>query len=122
MVSFFLLALGGALGSVLRYACSLVIAGPQGFPLATLVVNFLGSFLIGFSSVLFAQSASAKNWDLFVSKGLCGGFTTFSSFSLENMSLLEQGRYLMACSYIGLSLALCLIGVSLGTVCAKRFT
>lgn len=101
-----LIGLGGAVGSMLRYAGNLLISTKQ-FPYATLSVNIIGSFIIG---IVFALSirdeAFSNNWKLFLATGICGGFTTFSAFSLENMGLLQSGKYSMAFIYIALSILL----------------
>ena len=101
-----LVGLGGAIGSMLRYAGSVVISSKT-FPYATLTVNIIGSFIIG---IIFAISIKEEvlfnNWKLFLATGICGGFTTFSAFSLENMSLLQSGKYGMAVAYVGLSILL----------------
>ena len=91
--SFLLVGLGGALGSMLRYGTALLI-GPKNFPLTTLLINIIGSFIIG---VVIAYSmrneAFTVNWKLFLATGICGGFTTFSAFSLENLQLLQSGKF-----------------------------
>lgn len=103
---FLLIGLGGAAGSVLRYASGLWMSNKH-FPIATFCVNIIGSFIIG---VVFALSirdeAISNNWKLFLATGFCGGFTTFSAFSLENMGLLQSGKYGMALAYIVLSIVL----------------
>ena len=87
-----LVGLGGAAGSMLRYAFSVWFKHAS-FPLATFLVNIIGSFIIG---VVFAYSlrseSFATNWRLFLAAGICGGFTTFSAFSLESLQLLQQQR------------------------------
>lgn len=110
---------GSALGAVARYACSLgilALAGP-GFPWGTLAVNVLGSFLIG----LYASMSGAGGClraspvqNQFVMTGFCGGFTTFSIFSLETVLLAGDGRSVLAGANILLSLALWLVAVWLG--------
>lgn len=101
-----LVGLGGGLGSMLRYAASLLM-GARSLPVATLSVNIIGSFIIG---IVFAISAKdeafANSWKLFVATGICGGFTTFSAFSVENMGLLQSGKYSLAFAYIALSIVL----------------
>jgi CrcB protein len=101
-----LVGLGGGIGSMLRYGSSLLIQSKL-FPYATLAVNITGSFIIG---IVFAMSikeeALLNNWKLFLATGICGGFTTFSAFSLENMGLLQSGKYGMALTYIFLSIIL----------------
>lgn len=110
---------GSALGAVARFACSLgvlAMAGP-GFPWGTLAVNVLGSFLIG----LYASITEAGGWlkasavqQQFVMTGFCGGFTTFSIFSLETVLLAKEGQLMLAGGNILLSLALWLVAVWLG--------
>lgn len=100
--NFLLIGLGGALGSMLRYGSGLLI-GPKPFPLAILLINITGSFFIG---VVMACSIKnelfAANWKLFLATGICGGFTTFSAFSLDNLLLLENGKYwLFAFNVVG---------------------
>lgn len=99
-----LVGLGGGIGSMLRYAATLLIS-PRYFPYATLAVNMIGSFIIG---VVFAMSIKDEtflnNWKLFLATGLCGGFTTFSAFSIENMGLLQNGKYGLAVAYIIISI------------------
>lgn len=99
-----LVGLGGGIGSMLRYAASLLINSKY-FPYSTLAVNILGSFLIG---VIFAMSLEDEvffnNWKLFLATGLCGGFTTFSAFSMENLSLIQSGKFGLAITYIVISI------------------
>ena len=113
MSRFLWVALGGALGAVLRYAVSLIpVRG--GFPVLTLLTNLLGALLIGFIAGAAEISAPSPGLILFAKTGLCGGFTTFSTFSLESLGLLRRGRLLMGGAYMLLSAALCLAGVALG--------
>lgn len=101
--NFLLVGLGGAAGSMLRYAVY-VLFPVKDFPLATLLVNIIGSFIIG---AVIAYSISSEfflnNWKLFLATGICGGFTTFSAFSAENILLLQNGKYGIAMLYIILS-------------------
>ena len=83
-------ALGGGLGAVGRYLLSL-IAAPWSFPVMTLLTNFLGAVVIGAVAQAAGQLPMSKSAVLFLKTGLCGGFTTFSTFSLETVELLEQG-------------------------------
>ena len=85
-------ALGGGLGAVGRYLLSL-IAAPWSFPVMTLLTNFLGAVVIGAVAQAAGQLPMSKSAVLFLKTGLCGGFTTFSTFSLETVELLEQGRW-----------------------------
>ena len=116
-------ALGGALGSVARYACSSAAARwlGAGFPYGTLFVNVAGSFAIGLLAALVASdgrpllSADAR---AFVLVGVLGGFTTFSSFSLETLELARSGALGAAGANVALSVALCLFGAWLGFAAA----
>ena len=104
--NFLLVALGGGIGSMLRYGTSLMINAKY-FPWSTLAENIIGSFLIGLILALSIKEGSfLYNWKLFLATGVCGGFTTFSAFSLENMELLQNGKYLLAATYIALSVVL----------------
>ena len=88
--------LGGGLGSLMRYGVQAAMHGrisPFLFPWATLSVNILGSFLIGMFYVLSARFNLSDETRLFLTTGLCGGFTTFSTFSHEGMTLIRQGNY-----------------------------
>ena len=109
-----LIALGGALGSVLRYLAVAAI----GAPLGTAVVNVLGSFLIGAIFVLFD---TRTGWQLFLMTGVLGGFTTFSAFSLDTLKLVQQGQGLQAAAYVLGSVAVSLVAVALGTTLARSF-
>ncbi|MCB0708504.1 MAG: fluoride efflux transporter CrcB [Chitinophagaceae bacterium] len=111
---FLLIGLGGAAGSVLRYATGLLLSNKH-FPIATFSVNIIGSFIIGVVFALSIRDESfSNNWKLFLATGLCGGFTTFSAFSLENMGLLQSGKYSIALLYIGLSIVLGIAATFLG--------
>jgi protein CrcB len=118
-MTYLYIGLGGALGSIARAWLGLVVArltGPQ-FPWGTILINILGSFVIGFFGTLTATDsrlAVAPDLRAFVMVGICGGFTTFSSFSLQTMELAQDGRVLQAAGNIGLSVALCLLAVTAG--------
>lgn len=117
-----LVGCGGFIGAALRYICSQVLGGvPTGaFPLATFAINFVGSFLIGVMSVLLpAIFSDSKQPLLFVSTGILGGFTTFSTFSLEAFGLIEQARYVMAGLYAFGSVMVCVLGVCLGRMITR---
>jgi CrcB protein len=119
MRTYFWIALGGALGSVTRAwasAIALRLLGPD-FPWGTIAVNILGSFAIGAAAALAASGARPwANPDLraFIMVGVCGGFTTFSSFSLQTLDLLGEGKTLPALGNVALSVLLCLAAVGAG--------
>lgn len=104
--NFLLVGLGGALGSMLRYAMYLLVP-VKDFPWPTLLVNIIGSFVIGAVIALSIKDDQfLNNWKLFLATGICGGFTTFSAFSAENIGLLQNGKYTLAATYILLSIVL----------------
>ena len=107
---------GGFVGAVGRYLLGLLPVFQRGaFPLATLLINVAGGVLIGV--VIKAAQGDpglSPRLLLFLKVGVCGGFTTFSTFSLETLTLLETGRPALGVLYAGLSLMLCVAGVALG--------
>jgi CrcB protein len=111
-----LIALGGATGSVLRYLIGGKVQhfAPHGFPLGTLFVNVLGCFLIGIFIRQFMNVQTHNYMRALLVVGFCGGFTTFSAFSMETVGLIEGGEYPRAFAYIMLSLLLCLIATFAG--------
>ena len=109
-------AFGGALGASLRYLFGVGVfklLGPTGFPVAIIAVNVIGSFLMGVFVVLAAQRGLTHLSPL-VMTGLLGGFTTFSAFSLETVTLYERGDVGLAALYVGLSVALSVLGLMAG--------
>jgi len=117
-----IVGLGGFIGSAGRYWCH-VMAGkylPLTFPYGTFLINIAGSFLIG---LIFGLSEKggwlSPEWRFFLATGFCGGFTTFSSFSLENLALLREGNYLALGLYIGLSVIVGILAAFLGMGLAK---
>ncbi|ESR26544.1 fluoride efflux transporter CrcB [Lutibaculum baratangense] len=114
---FLLVAAGGAIGASGRHAVGLMtlrLFGP-GFPYGTLLVNILGSFAMGVLIGALALKADAsQGLRLFLATGLLGGFTTFSAFSLDALSLWERGAHGAALLYVGLSVALSLAAVVAG--------
>jgi CrcB protein len=119
MPSYVLVAIGGALGSVARFWCSGLVARLAGetFPWGTMAVNVVGSLIIGFAAALSAPEGRflvPPEARTFVMVGFCGGYTTFSSFSLQTFALMQEGEFLWAAGNIVLSVLLCLVGVWLG--------
>jgi fluoride exporter len=115
MMAILCVALGGACGSVCRYLCSLWIPRVQGFPLATVFVNVLGCLLIGVLSGYLARLQLSSNaLRLLLVTGFCGGFTTFSTFTSENISLIQNGQWGMALFNMGASLFAGLLACALG--------
>lgn len=113
-MSFLFVALGGALGAIGRYAIILIPVKTD-FPILTLITNILGAILIGFIvGIVSNKDNVSDNAVLFWKTGVCGGFTTFSTFSLEAFSLFENKEYLSGSIYIVLSVAFCILGVLLG--------
>lgn len=123
MVTYFLVAIGAAIGGVGRYWLSGLVAERIGetFPWGTLAVNVTGSFIIGFFATLTGPDGRVlvgTNARQFVMTGICGGYTTFSSFSLQTLNLTREGEWLYAGGNITLSVVLCLLAVWLGHVAA----
>lgn len=120
-----LLALGGAIGTLARFAVGLLAAPISGsLPWGTILINISGSFLIGLFGTLTLASGKypvSENIRLFVMVGICGGFTTFSSFSLQTLDLLRGGAALRAGLNIVLSVVLCLLAVWAGHLIGASF-
>lgn len=117
------IAIGSALGGVARYWCSGFIADWIGstFPLGTLVVNVFGSFLIGFFATATAPDGRVfvgSDARQFFMSGICGGYTTFSSFSLQTLNLVRDGQMFLAGVNVVGSVALCMGAVWIGHVAA----
>lgn len=118
MKPFLLVALGGGAGAVCRYALTLLPISGR-FPFATLIANVLGALIIGFLAGCAIQLDSfPANLNLLLKTGFCGGFTTFSTFSLETVTLWQQHRFWTACGNAILSLAVCFAGVAAGQALA----
>jgi CrcB protein len=123
MITYLYIAIGSALGGMARYWCSGVVATRVGetFPWGTIVINILGSGVIGFFATISGPDSRylvSGDLRLFVMVGLCGGYTTFSSFSLQTLNLIRDGDLLAAGANIVLSVFLCLIAVWLGHIAA----
>ena len=122
-MTYLLVALGSALGGTLRYWLSGLIANwfGQTFPWGTLIINVSGSFVIGFFATLTAADGRLLvpgEWRQFVMAGICGGYTTFSSFSYQTLVLAQDGEWFDSGLNIVLSLVFCLVGVWLGVATA----
>ena len=118
-MSYLWVGLGGALGSVLRFWLSGVVARQFGetFPWGTLLINITGSFVIGLFGTLTDPEGRwlvAPSFRQFIMVGICGGYTTFSSFSLQTLSLARDGQHLQALANVLGSVLFCLLAVWLG--------
>ena len=123
MGTYIWVAIGGAIGTTGRYFLSGVAARLIGetFPWGTLFINVTGSFIIGFFATLTGPNGRlyvGSTARQLVMTGICGGYTTFSSFSLQTLNLASDGEWFRAGANIGLSVALCLIAVWAGFVAA----
>ena len=112
-MKFFMIGIGGGIGVILRYLIS-VVPLKVSFPVQTFVTNVLGAILIGVVVEMVAGKEISENWNLFLKVGICGGFTTFSTFSLETYNLIEKGNTGIALGYAILSVVLSVIGVFAG--------
>lgn len=109
-VNFLFVALGGAIGAMGRYSISLIPIKTE-FPILTLITNLIGAVVIGFITGIACEKNLSQHTLLFLKTGVCGGFTTFSTFSLEAAALLENKSFLSGGSYMALSLIGCIMGV-----------
>jgi CrcB protein len=120
LTSLISVALGGALGASARYLTNVGVMrllGP-GFPLGTIIVNVLGSVLMGVLVVVLARKGH-NELAPFLMTGLLGGFTTFSAFSLDTLALFQRGEAGLAALYVSLSVALSLGGIAIGLLAAR---
>lgn len=113
-----LIFVGGGIGSMLRHGCNragMALIGPN-FPAGTLFVNIAGCLLIGLFAGWFAFRGETTSQDmrLFLTTGICGGFTTFSAFSLDAVTLWQRGDYLVCAGYVGASFVVSILGLLAG--------
>jgi len=114
-----LVGAGGMLGSIARYLVYLLTRNTN-FPIGTFLVNLIGSLVIGFiAGIALRNSGVSSNWSLFLTTGICGGFTTFSAFSLDNYQLLQQGKPVLMIIYIVATIVLGLLLTFAGVFLAK---
>ena len=124
MNAYLLVGIGGALGAVARYWAGTAIGSlSNGFPTATFLINIVGSIAMGLLVGFLARTTPQYQNEirLFVAVGIFGGFTTFSSFSLDAITLIERGDYLLATLYIVGSVLFAVAGLMMG-LCAMRVT
>jgi CrcB protein len=125
VLTYLWIAIGGAVGSMARYACSDLAARVwgEGFPWGTLLVNVVGSFVIGAFATLTGPDGRwmvPLDVRLLVTVGICGGFTTFSSFSLQTLNLVRNGEVGVAFVNVAGSVVLCLLSVWAGYAVAAQ--
>ena len=126
-MSYLWVTFGSALGGLLRYAISRLMLSFDvsiGFPIGTVLINIIGSFVIGYFGTLTLHSgrySASDNVRLFVMVGLCGGFTTFSSFSLQTFDLIRSDAWGRALANVALSVVLCLTAVAVGHRLAQHW-
>lgn len=118
LFNYLIVAAGGALGAVLRYACGNMAAlvHISGY-VSTFAINIIGSFLLG----LIAGRSQSGSWTLFASIGVCGSFTTFSTFSVQTMTLFQEGKILWGSLYAGGSLILGVASAMIGYYLARKY-
>lgn len=123
MKTLLFIAMGGSIGAVLRYSASLGVTSlmGRGFPYGTLFVNVVGSLLIGLLSVILLDRFNVgTEWRAAIFVGVLGSFTTFSTFSLETLNLLEQGELVAATANVLFSIVVCLIAVWFGVILGRQ--
>src|SRR5271154_2963050 len=126
MMSYLWVTVGSALGGLLRFTIGKLMLSFDisiGFPIGTVFINVLGSFVIGYFGTLTLQSGrfpASDNLRLFVMVGICGGFTTFSSFSLQTFDLMRSGAWGRALANVLLSVVLCVASVAAGHLLAHQ--
>lgn len=119
--SILLVAIGGSLGSVLRYIANVLVSKnmPGKLHFATFTVNIIGCLLIGFLIGYLSKQSESENLKLLLVTGFCGGFTTFSTFGLENYSFIQSGNIITSLLYTTISIIIGILFVGLGIYIAK---
>jgi CrcB protein len=123
-MGYLIVFLGGGVGAALRHGVNLAAARLLGtsFPFGTLTVNVVGSLLMGLMAAWFAfESSPSQHWRLFMTTGILGGFTTFSTFSLDTALLYERGELGLAALYVGASVAAGIVGLFGGLALVRSF-
>jgi CrcB protein len=124
LITYLWVTLGSALGGLLRFAIGrAVLASDLAFPFSTLLINIVGCFVIGFygtATLSGSRYETSENMRLFVMVGLCGGFTTFSAFSLQTFDLMRSGAWGRAAANVVLSVTLGILAVTAGHYLAQR--
>ncbi len=123
MINIMYIALGGALGAVMRYLVSTGIHSilGRGFPYGTLTVNVLGSFFMGYLFIFMIERSSlGPEWRAFILIGFLGAFTTFSTFSMETLNLLENGAIARAFANITVNVVTCILATWLGVILGRQ--
>lgn len=112
---------GSFIGGAMRYAVSQVpqLTTASGFPYKTLSVNVLGSLVIGMIAAASLRNLVSEDWKIFLAVGICGGFTTFSAFSIEMLEMLRSGQSFQAATYAAASIVLGLLAAFIGFVLLK---
>lgn len=113
IISFIYVGIGGALGAMSRYSLSLLVPSDK-FPYATLAANVLGCLFIGILASWGVRTNLSSNTMMLLKTGFCGGFTTFSTFSLETMKFFQTGDLVLGSVYVITSIVACLFGVWIG--------
>lgn len=107
--------IGGGLGSVLRFAISKMVSSFQELPLATFVANLLACIIMGVSLYVMSKSEYSEWWRVLILIGFCGGLSTFSTFSMENFGLMQQGQWLSLILNVVLSVSFCILALYIFT-------
>jgi len=121
MLNILAIFIGGGLGSLSRYGIAILLrAYSMDFPFATLLVNIIGSMILGFTIALFWNKAHLNDTvKLAITVGFCGGLTTFSTFSWETFDMIKNGEFILAVIYALISVLACILAISLGAFLSK---